>query len=222
MTAAPPENANVLAQTAEHVRALLGDDASGHDWWHIDRVRQLALHIGRTERADLYVIELAALLHDIADWKFHGGDVSIGPRRASQWLESLGVERPTIDHVAEIIAHVSYKGAGVATPTRTLEGAVVQDADRLDALGAIGIARTFAYGGHAGQPLHDPDRAPVEHATFDDYKSAQGTTINHFSEKLLLLKDRMQTPTGRQLAAERHAFMQQFLERFHLEWRAEA
>ncbi|MEX2112817.1 MAG: HD domain-containing protein [Pirellulales bacterium] len=222
MTSAPPNHANVLAQTAEHVRALLADDASGHDWWHIDRVRQLALHIGRTEQADLYVVELAALLHDIADWKFHDGDDSLGPRRASQWLAGLGVDRATIDRVAEIIAHVSYKGAGVATPMRTLEGAVVQDADRLDALGAIGIARTFAYGGHAGQPMHDPGRAPLVHATFEAYKNSQGTTINHFYEKLLLLKDRMQTPTGRQLAAERHAFMQQFLERFHREWRAEA
>jgi len=222
MSAGVSDRAFVLQQTEAHVRELLSDDASGHDWWHIDRVRQLALHIGRSEQADLYVVELAALLHDIADWKFHDGDISVGPRRSAEWLASLGVEQATIDHVADIIANVSYKGAGVATPTSTLEGAVVQDADRLDALGAIGIARTFAYGGHAGQPMHDPTLPPQPHDSFDAYKNTKGTTINHFYEKLLLLKDRLQTPTGRKLAAERHAFMQQFLDRFHLEWRGEA
>jgi uncharacterized protein len=222
MTAAPPNHAHVLEQTADHVRALLADDASGHDWWHIDRVRNLALYIARCEGADPYLAELAALLHDIADWKFHQGDEHLGPRRAAEWLESLGVDRTTIDLVAEIVAHVSFKGAGVSTPMHTLEGACVQDADRLDALGAIGIARTFAYGGHAGQAMHNPELAPATHATFDDYKKAGGTTINHFYEKLLLLKDRMQTATGRQLAAERHAFMQHFLDRFHMEWRGEA
>ncbi len=222
MTASVSDRAQVLQQTADHVRRLLSDDASGHDWWHIDRVRQLALHIGRSEQADLYVVELAALLHDIADWKFHDGDLAVGPRRAADWLAGLGVDRATIDQVAEIIAQVSYKGAGVATPMKTLEGAAVQDADRLDALGAIGIARTFAYGGHAGQPMHDPTLAPRPHDSFAAYKSAKSTTINHFYEKLLLLKDRLQTPTGRRLAAERHAFVQQFLDRFHLEWRGEA
>jgi len=221
MSAAPPSNARVLEQTAAHVRALLANDASGHDWWHIDRVRCLALHIARCEGADPYLVELAALMHDIADWKFHQGDDQVGPQRSSEWLAGLGVEPSTIDHVAEIIAHVSFKGAGVSTPMHTLEGACVQDADRLDALGAIGIARTFAYGGHAGQPMHDPDLAPTAHATFQEYKTANGTTINHFYEKLLLLKDRMQTATGRQLAAERHVFMQHFLDRFHLEWRGE-
>jgi uncharacterized protein len=222
MNAAPTNNLRVLEQTAEHVRALLADDASGHDWWHVDRVRRLALHIARREGADPYLVELAALLHDVADWKFHEGNEHLGPQRAAELLAGLGVDRTTIDHVAEIIAHVSFKGAGVATPMHTLEGACVQDADRLDALGAIGIARTFAYGGHAGQPMHDPELAPIAHATFHDYKTAGGTTINHFYEKLLLLKDRMQTATGRQLAEQRHTFMEQFLDRFHLEWRGEA
>jgi uncharacterized protein len=222
MTTLPPDQTRVLEQTAQHVRALLADDASGHDWWHIDRVRNLALHIAHKEGADPYLVELAALLHDIADWKFHQGDDRIGPQRASRWLADLGVERATIDHVAKIIAQVSFKGAGVATPVESLAGACVQDADRLDALGAIGIARTFAYGGHAGQPMHNPELAPTPHATFAQYKAATGTTINHFYEKLLLLKDRMQTATGRQLAAERHEFMEQFLDRFHTEWRGEA
>ena len=209
---------SVLAETAQHVRTLLGDDSSGHDWWHIARVRAVALAIGRHEGADLYVVELAALLHDIADWKFHGGDDSAGPRGAGQWLSELNVDQATIERVCEIIATLSFKGAKVATPMRTIEGRVVQDADRLDAIGAIGIARTFAYGGHAGQPLHDPERAPQEHASFADYKNSRTTTINHFYEKLLLLKDRMNTDTGRRMAAERHAFMQRFLEQFDSEW----
>jgi uncharacterized protein len=215
-----PSTETILARSAEHVRELLAGDSSGHDWWHIERVRETALRIGRAEGADLFVVELAALLHDIADWKFHGGDDALGPRMADEWLTSLSVERPTIEHVCEIIAGLSFKGAGVATPMRTLEGQVVQDADRLDAIGAIGIARAFAYGGHQGQSLHEPQLAPQAHATFADYKHQRTTTINHFHEKLLLLKDRMNTKTGRELALERHAFMQEFLDRFSDEWHA--
>lgn len=211
----------VLARTAEHVRQLLAGDSSGHDWWHIERVRALALAIGRGEGADLYVVELAALLHDIADWKFHGGDDALGPRRAAEWLASLDVEPAVIAQVSEIISQVSFKGAQVATPMHTLEGRVVQDADRLDAIGAIGIARAFAYGGHAGRPLYDPDVAAEGHASFEAYKKDNGPTINHFHEKLLLLKDRMNTPTARRLAEGRHQFMVDFLQRFHAEWNAE-
>lgn len=208
----------VLEKTAEHVRQLLAGDSSGHDWWHIARVRASALTIGKFEGADLYIVELAALLHDVADWKFHGGDDSAGPRAAAEWLGELEVEQATIEHVCEIIATLSFKGAQVVTPMRTIEGRVVQDADRLDAIGAVGIARTFAYGGHAGQPLHDPELAPKQHASFADYKTSRTSTINHFYEKLLLLKDRMNTDTGRRLATERHAFMQRFLEQFDNEW----
>jgi uncharacterized protein len=211
---------SILDQTARHVRQLLAADSSGHDWWHIERVRATALAIGRREGADLFVVELAALLHDIADWKFHDGDEELGPCMAREWLARLAVEPDTIDHVCEIIAHVSFKGAGVATPMRTLEGRTVQDADRLDAIGAIGIARAFAYGGHKGQPLHDPQLAPQAHASFADYKQNRTTTVNHFHEKLLLLKDRMNTPTGRALAEARHAFMEQFLAQFDDEWHA--
>jgi uncharacterized protein len=174
--------------------------------------------IGREEGADSYVVELAALLHDVHDWKFAGGDHEAGPRAARDWLLSLDVPPATIDHVCEIIAGLSFKGAGVATPMRTLAGQCVQDADRLDALGAIGIARTFAYGGHKGQPLHDPDTRPQMHASFDAYKRGGGSSLNHFYEKLLLLKDRMNTATGKRLAAERHAVMEQFLEQFLAEW----
>jgi uncharacterized protein len=209
---------DILQQTREHVRELLAGDGTGHDWYHALRVCRTAQTIGREEGADLFLVELAALLHDVADWKFAGGDHEAGPRAARTWLESLAVPPKAIDHVCEIIASLSFKGAGVATPMRSLEGQCVQDADRIDALGAIGIARTFAYGGHKGQPLHDPDAQPEMHATFDAYKRGGGSSLNHFYEKLLLLKDRMNTPAGKRLAEERHAVMERFLEQFHAEW----
>lgn len=212
--------ADIVSRTAQHARQTLAADSTGHDWWHIQRVRTCALRIGQREGADLYVVELAALLHDIADWKFHGGDDSLGPSRAARWLASLNVEASTVDHVSEIIAGVSFKGLHVPTPMRTLEGKVVQDADRLDAIGAIGIARAFAYGGHAGRALYDPAVEPQQHASFEAYKKSTGPTINHFYEKLLFLKDRMNTATARQLAEERHRFMVDFLKRFDAEWNA--
>jgi uncharacterized protein len=215
------DHARVLEATEGHVRATLAGDSSGHDWWHIHRVRKNALHIGQQEGADLFVVQLAALLHDIADWKFHGGNDSLGPKLAADWMAGLNVDAGTIEHVCQIIADLSFKGAGVATPMRTLEGQVVQDADRLDAIGAIGIARAFAYGGHAGRAIYDPKVPLEEHASFEAYKKNSGPTINHFYEKLLLLKDRMNTPTGRALAAARHQTMEQFLERFYAEWDGE-
>lgn len=213
-----PNPREILQQTTDHVCQLLSGEGSGHDWFHIERVCRTAVAIGREEGADLFVVELAALLHDVADWKFAGGDHEAGPRAARDWLVRLGSAPEVIEHVCEIIAGLSFKGAGVATPMRTTEGQVVQDADRLDALGAIGIARAFAYGGHKGRPLYDPASAPQPHASFDAYKKGTGPTINHFYEKLLLLKDRMNTATGRRLAAERHAFMEQYLRQFFSEW----
>jgi uncharacterized protein len=200
----------------------LAADSSGHDWHHIARVRRLALRLARDEGADPFVVELAALLHDIADWKFHGGDEHEGPRRAANWLASLGVDQLTIDRVSQIIREVSFKGAGVDTPTSSLEAQVVQDADRLDALGALGIARAFAYGGHAGRAIHDPDVPYETHGTFAEYKKNSGPTINHFYEKLLLLRDRMNTASGRRMAEARHQFMEEFLARFFSEWNGEA
>jgi uncharacterized protein len=214
--------AEILRKTADHVRELLAADSSGHDWWHVYRVWQSAVCIGEREGADLYIVQLAALVHDIADWKFHGGDDSLGPRLAAEWLRGLRVERGAIDHVSEIVAHLSFKGSLVATPMRTLEGRVVQDADRLDAIGAIGIARAFAYGGHAGRAMYDPDIPAEEHASFEAYKKNSGPTINHFHEKLLLIKDRMHTPTARRLAEARHRFMEEFLDQFHAEWRGQS
>lgn len=210
----------IVAKTEAYVRELLSGEGSGHDWWHIVRVRNLAVAIGEREGADPYVVQLGALLHDVADWKFHDGDASVGPRKAREWLESLGADEAVVAAVEEIVADISFKGAGVQTPMRTLEGKCVQDADRLEALGAIGIGRAFAYGGHANRLMHDPNAVPQQHQSFEQYKTAKGTTVNHFYEKLLLLRERMHTPTGRAIAEERHAFMEEFLRRFFMEWEA--
>jgi len=209
---------DIIQKTTDHVRGLLSGEGSGHDWFHVERVRNVALAIAREERADLFVVELAALLHDVADWKFAGGDHEAGSRAAREWLVSLGVPQDTVEHVADIIASLSFKGAGVETPMKTIEGQCVQDADRLDAIGAIGIARAFAYGGHKGRAMYDPAIPPEPHASFEAYKKNVGPTINHFYEKLLLLKDRMNTRTGKRLAAERHAVLEEFLEEFFAEW----
>jgi uncharacterized protein len=211
----------ILDRTADYARQQLSGDRSGHDWFHIERVRNVALKIARDEQADPFVVELAALLHDVADWKFAGGDLEAGPRAARDWLAPLGVPQPTIDHVCRIIAELSFKGAGVPTPMSSLEGQIVQDADRLDAIGAIGVARTFAYGSHKGQAMHDPSIPPQMHGSFEAYKSNVGTSINHFYEKLLLLKERMNTASGKRLATERHAFLERFLEQFLAEWAGE-
>ena len=211
----------LIQTTEEHVRQLLSGDGSGHDWFHIERVRNVALRIGREENADLLVVELAALLHDVSDWKYAGGDEKAGPLAARQWLQAQGAESAVIDHVCTIIAELSFKGAGVPTPMSTLEGRVVQDADRLEAIGAIGIARAFAYGGSRGRALYDPSVPPMLHDSFEAYKKGSGPTINHFYEKLLLLKDRMNTATARKLAAARHVVLEQYLEEFFAEWKGE-
>ena len=187
---------NIINNIKIVVEKKLEGEGSGHDWWHIFRVWNLAKHLAELENADKQVVELAALLHDIADWKFHDGDESAGPREARRCLDQAGADPVTTDHVCEIIATISYKGAGVATPMKTLEGQVVQDADRLDAIGAVGIARTFAYGGHKDRLMYHPDEKPHMHQSFEEYKKNTGHTINHFYEKLLLLKDRMNTVNG--------------------------
>ena len=209
---------SLVERIAGHVQARFASEGSGHDWHHIHRVWRLARQIAEAEGADTHVTALGALLHDIADWKFHGGDDSVGPREAERLLVQEGAPRALVDAVVEIVATISFKGAGVKNEMRSLEGKCVQDADRLDALGAIGIARCFAYGGHAGRLIYDPAVAPVMHATAEAYKSATGTSLNHFHEKLLLLKDRMNTVTGRALAEERHRFMEDFVRQFLLEW----
>ena len=208
----------IIDKTCRFVEEKLAGEGSGHDWWHIYRVWNLAKNIAGQEGANLIIVELSALLHDIADWKFHNGDDSIGPKLAEQFLVENQVERRVIDPVIEIITSISYKGAGVPTPMKTLEGKVVQDADRLDAIGALGIARTFAYGGYKNRLIYHPEEKPVLHQSFDDYKKNQGHTINHFYEKLLLLKDRMNTASGKRLAEARHQFMQAYLDQFYKEW----
>lgn len=213
---------SLVERVAERVRLRFLDESSGHDWQHIYRVWQLSRQIARHEGADPEVVELAALLHDIADWKFHGGDESVGPREAERLLVEEGAPQQVIAPVVEIVASISFKGAGVSGGMRTLAGRCVQDADRLDALGAIGIARCFAYGGHAGRLLHDPDVPPVLHASAAAYKAAKGTSLNHFYEKLFLLKERMNTPSGRALAEERHRYMEDFVARFLAEWNGAA
>jgi uncharacterized protein len=200
------------------VRGRMQGDGSGHDWWHVHRVRRTALHLALVEGADPYVVELAALLHDVWDHKLHHGDAGVAPREVRRWLEEAGADKPTVGHVCEIVAGVSFRGAGVPTPMRTLEGAVVQDADRLDAIGAVGIGRAFAFGGSRGRPLHDPETMPEPHATFEAYSGSAGGTIHHFHEKLLLLRDRMNTRAARRVAEGRHAFMEAYLRRFHAEW----
>ena len=208
----------ILQKTRDFVREHLQNDATGHDWWHIFRVWKVSLQLAQEENADLFVVQLAALLHDISDWKFSGGDDQKGITISTKWLSSHGVEDDIIQHVCQIIGDISYKGAGVATPMKSVEGMVVQDADRLDAMGAIGIARAFAYGGNKGREMCNPDVKPLKHQSFEAYKKNQGTTINHFYEKLLLLKDRMNTKTGARIACERHRVMEEYLTQFMSEW----
>jgi uncharacterized protein len=206
----------LLTRTEIYVKSLLEGDSSGHDWWHIHRVRTLALVIAKSEGANLFLVELSALLHDIDDWKLVGNN-SDG-QNAINWLRECGVNDQIIERVGKIIDGVSFKGAGVVTSTNDPECKVLQDADRLDAIGAIGIARTFAYGGSRGRGIYDPVIKPVMHTDFENYKKSKAPTINHFYEKLLLLKDQMQTPTGRILAEQRHEFMLRFLDQFYTEW----
>ncbi len=210
---------NAIRQTADMVKDRLGGESTGHDWWHIERVRRNALRIGAEEqKADMFVVEISALLHDISDWKFNGGDEEASSREAVEWLKRLGVDANTMERVSRAIGEVSFKGRGVTTVPSTIEGKIVQDADRLDAMGAIGIARAFAFGGRMGREMYDPDEKPQLHETFEQYKKNRGNTINHFHEKLLLLRDLMNTDTARRMSAERHDFMLEFLDRFSREW----
>lgn len=212
----------LITTTEQFVKKELADAEGGHDWWHIYRVWKSARKIAAGEQVDMLVVELSALLHDIADSKFHGGDESIGPRKAREFLESIGAPEATIQHVVDIIVNISFKGGHNNGAFYSPELGVVQDADRLDAIGAIGIARTFNYGGFKNRAIYDPGIQPDLHMTKEQYKNSTAPTINHFYEKLLLLKDRMNTATGRQLAAERHAFMETFLEKFYEEWEGES
>jgi len=213
-------NDDIIDKTAEYVRREMEGEGSGHDWWHVYRVWQTAMTIAKHETVDLFVVSLAALLHDIGDHKFHDGDETVGPRMTTEWLETMNVDPDIIDHVRQIVMDISFKGVGESNrcTMKTLEGKVVQDADRLDAIGAVGIARTFAYGGAKNREIYNPNIPPEKHDTFEQYKNSKGPTINHFYEKLLLLKHLMNTETGKQIARDRHEFMETFLKQFFLEW----
>jgi uncharacterized protein len=209
---------SLIAKTIQFVKEQLKNAEGGHDWFHIERVYKNALLIAEAEDCDLEVVTLAALLHDIADSKFHNGDETLGPKVARAYLESSHVLPATIDHVIAIIENISFKGGNFEQQFHSKELAIVQDADRLDALGAVGIARTFNYGGFKNRALYDPEIQLNLSQTKEEYKKSEGPTLNHFYEKLLLLKDKMNTETGIKMAKKRHDFMLHFLAQFYAEW----
>lgn len=207
-----------IQHTIEFVKETLKGAEGGHDYFHIERVYKNALLIASKENVDEFVVSLGALLHDIADSKFHNGDETIGPKKARAFLESEQVDEKVIVHIENIIKNISFKGGNFTQKFKSLELDVIQDADRLDAMGAIGIARCFNYGGFKNRELYNPDIPPNLHMTKEEYKKSTAPSINHFYEKLLLLKDKMNTETGRKIAEQRHVFMVKFLEQFYNEW----
>ena len=211
----------IVNKTILFVKSKLENAEGGHDWFHIERVYKNALLIAEGEICDLNVVKLGALLHDIADSKFHQGDESIGPKMALEFLENLNVDPETIQHVINIIENISFKGGNTEKTFSSIELNIVQDADRLDAIGAIGIARTFNYGGFKNRPLYNPNIAPKLRMSKEEYKNNEAPTLNHFYEKLLLLKDKMNTETGKKIAQERHRYMEGFLSQFYAEWDGE-
>jgi uncharacterized protein len=210
-----------IEQTVYFVKQQLQNAEGGHDWWHIERVWKLAKTIAQQEKVNLQVVELAALLHDIADSKFNNGDENIGPKTAAAFLKQIEVNEVTANHVINIIKNISYKGGKTQGTFSSKELDVVQDADRLDAIGAIGIARTFNYGGFKNREIYNPTILPNLDMTKEEYKNSEAPSINHFYEKLLLLKDLMNTETGKAIAKQRHNFMQNYLEQFYKEWNGE-
>ncbi|HSN48146.1 MAG TPA: HD domain-containing protein [Flavobacterium sp.] len=214
-------NENIVNKTILFVKKKLDNAEGGHDWFHIERVYKNALSIAANEFCDDTVVKLGALLHDIADSKFHDGDETVGPEIARKFLVSNNVDEATIQHVVNIIENTSFKGGNTEKLFTSIELDIVQDADRLDAIGAIGIARTFNYGGFKNRPLYNPNIAPKLHMSKEEYKNSQAPTLNHFYEKLLLLKDKMNTETGKQIAKERHRYMEGFLSQFYAEWDGE-
>ncbi|MFH6969997.1 HD domain-containing protein [Flavobacterium petrolei] len=214
-------NPDLIDKTILFVKEKLENAEGGHDWFHIERVFKNALLISKNEVCDTTIVKLGALLHDVADSKFHDGDETVGPRIAREFLESENVDEEIITHVVNIIENISYKGGNFEKKFSSIELDVVQDADRLDAIGAIGIARTFNYGGFKNRALYDPNIAPNSSMTKEEYKKNDSPTLNHFYEKLLLLKDKMNTQTGKQIAQERHRYMEGFLAQFYAEWEGE-
>ncbi|GFZ83170.1 phosphohydrolase [Aquaticitalea lipolytica] len=207
-----------INKTIAFVKEQLTNAEGGHDWFHIERVYKNSLLISKNENVDVFIVQLGALLHDIADSKFHNGDETVGPKVAREFLFNINVDSKAIEHVIKIIENISFKGGNEIQKFKSPELDVVQDADRLDALGAIGIARTFNYGGFKNRTLFNPDIKPNLNMSKEEYKASSAPTINHFYEKLLLLKDKMNTKTGKRIAEKRHKFMELYLEQFYAEW----
>ncbi|WP_339919313.1 HD domain-containing protein [uncultured Flavobacterium sp.] len=214
-------NTDIISKTITFVKEKLKNAEGGHDWFHIERVYKNSLSIAKDEVCNEIVVKLAALLHDIADSKFNNGDEVVGPETARAFLESEEVDEAIIEHVIKIIENISFKGGNFKKDFSSIELEIVQDADRLDAIGAIGIARAFNYGGFKNRALYDPKIAPNLKMTKEEYKKNDAPTLNHFYEKLFLLKDKMNTPTGKQIALERHRFMESFIAQFYAEWDGE-
>ena len=208
----------LVQKIKSHVQEVFKHDATGHDWFHIERVYKMALHIQLKEGGDREIIELAALLHDISDHKMNGGVLNAGGNIAYELLMDYGCSEIKAQNVKEIVDGVSYKGANVEDNMKSIEGKIVQDADRLDAIGAIGIARAFAFGGNKNRPMYLPDSHPELHDSFESYANSKSHTVNHFYEKLLLLKDRLNTATASKIGQERHLLMEQYLQKFYNEW----
>lgn len=208
----------IIEEVKKYLEENFKNESTGHDFWHFIRVWKVAKYIAEKEGGDSFTIELGALLHDIADWKFHGGNTKTGSEKGKILLKELGVDAKTTKHVCHIIGNVSFKGAGVKNKIKTKEGMIVQDADRLDVIGAIGIARVFAYGGSTGREIYNPDIKPKLHKSFKEYKNSKTTAINHFYEKVLLLKDRLNTKTAKKIAKKRNKFMKDYLKQFFKEW----
>jgi uncharacterized protein len=214
-------NEVIIKKTVEFVKDRLKNSEGGHDWFHIERVWKLSQKIAEKEAANIFIVEMAALLHDIADAKFHNGDEEIGPNTAENFLKSLNLPEIDVNHIVAIIRNISFKGGNENRNHNSIELDIVQDADRIDALGAIGIARTFNYGGFKNRQIYNPEIPPQLNLTKEAYKNSTAPTINHFYEKLLLLKDKMNTKSGKEIADERHRFMEYFLEQFYKEWNSQ-
>ena len=210
----------IIKQVGKYVRDKLEGESTGHDWWHALRVCEMSKKIAKKEGGDLFVIELAALLHDIADWKFSKGNINIGVIEAEKLLKKLDVDKNIIKYICHIIKNISFKGAVIKNKIKTKEGKIVQDADRLDVIGAIGIARVFAYGGYAKREIYNPEIKPKSYKSFNEYKINKSSSINHFYEKVLLLKNRLNTKTAKQIAKKRHKFLENYLQEFFQEWNA--
>lgn len=209
---------NIVNKTILFVKETLKNAEGGHDWWHIYRVWKTSKHIAKTENVNLLIVELWALLHDIADSKFYDWDENIWPRKAREFLESINVDEEIIIHIEKIVSNISFKWGRHSQNFKSLELDVVQDADRLDAMWAIGIARTFNYGWHKNREIYNPEIKPNLEMTKEEYKNNTAPTLNHFYEKLLLLKDRMNTKTWKEIATNRHKYMEGYLEEFFREW----